>query len=53
MQLHCCQFVIQHISSGALKTDGVVSSIFVIEEWEKAYDYATGKHGDFKVALKF
>lgn len=50
---YCYPFVIQHISSGALKTDGVVSSIFEIEEWEKAFDYATGKHGDFKVALKF
>ena len=38
---------------GNLKTDGVVSHIFKIEEWEKAFDYATGKYGDFKVAFKF
>ncbi|MDO4272986.1 MAG: alcohol dehydrogenase catalytic domain-containing protein [Eubacteriales bacterium] len=46
-------FVIENISSGKLKTDGVVSSSFPIEEWEKGFEYATGKYGDFKVALTF
>ena len=46
-------FVIENMLKGNLKTDGVVSHIFKIEEWEKAFDYATGKYGDFKVAFKF
>ena len=46
-------FVIENMMKGNLKTDGVVSSMFKIEEWEKAFDYASGKYGDFKVAFKF
>ena len=46
-------FVIENIASGKLKTNGVVSSIFSIDEWEKGFEYATGKYGDFKVALSF
>ncbi|MCP1103048.1 alcohol dehydrogenase catalytic domain-containing protein [Aequitasia blattaphilus] len=46
-------FVIENIQKGNLKTDGVISSKFTIEEWEKAFEYATGKNGDFKVALVF
>ncbi len=46
-------FVIENIANGKLKTNGVVSSTFPIEEWEKAFEYATGKYGDFKVALTF
>lgn len=46
-------FVIDNMMKGNLKTDGVVSSIFKIEEWEKAFEYASGKYGDFKVAFKF
>ena len=46
-------FVIENIVSGKLKTNGVVSSMFPIEEWEKGFEYATGKYGDFKVALTF
>ena len=46
-------FVIENMVKGNLKTDGVVSSYFTLEEWEKAFDYATGKYGDFKVAFKF
>lgn len=46
-------FVIENIAKGTLKTEGVVSSTFPIEEWEKAFEYATGKYGDFKVALTF
>jgi L-iditol 2-dehydrogenase len=43
--------VIDGIASGSLKTDGVVSTILKLEEWEKGFEYATGKHGDLKVAL--
>lgn len=46
-------FVIENITSGNLKTAGIVSSQFPIEEWEKAFEHATGKYRDFKVALLF
>lgn len=50
---YCYPFVIENIRNGNLKTDGVVSKTFPIEEWETAFDHATGKYGDFKVALTF
>lgn len=49
----CFDFVIEKISNGELKTDGVVSKMFSIEEWEKAFECASGKYGDFKVAIQF
>jgi len=49
----CYPFVIENIGNGNLETDGVVSSMFPIEEWEKAFEYAAGKYGDFKVAIWF
>lgn len=50
---YCYPFVIENIANGRLKTDGIVSSVFPVEEWEKAYDAASGKYGDYKVAIKF
>lgn len=50
---YCYPFVIENILNGNLKTDGIVTSVFPLEEWEKAFDYASGKYGDFKVAIKF
>jgi len=50
---YCFPFVIENIHNGNLKTDDVVGRSFPIEEWETAFDYATGKHGDFKVAITF
>jgi L-iditol 2-dehydrogenase len=50
---YCFPFVIENISSGKLKTDGVVSSTFKLEEWEKAFELAAGTKGDFKVAFEF
>ena len=50
---YCFPFVIDHIANGKLKTNGVVSSMFELKDWEKAFEYATGKYGDFKVAFKF
>jgi L-iditol 2-dehydrogenase len=50
---YCFPFVIENIGSGTLKTNGVVTRLFDIEEWETAFEYASGKHGDFKVAIKF
>jgi L-iditol 2-dehydrogenase len=46
-------FVIEHIAKGTLKTDGIVTRMLPIEEWEKAFDLAGGKEGDLKVAIKF
>lgn len=50
---YCFPFVIENIHNGNLKTDDVVGRSFPIEEWETAFEYATGKHGDFKVAITF
>ena len=50
---YCYPFVIENIASGKLKTDGVVTRTFSLEEWETAFDYASGKYGDFKVAITF
>lgn len=50
---YCYPFVIENIMNGKLKTDGIVSHVFHIEEWEKAFEYAAGGHSDFKVAIKF
>lgn len=50
---YCYPYVIEHIASGDLKTDGVVSRYFDLENWQEAFEYATGKYGDFKVAFKF
>jgi L-iditol 2-dehydrogenase len=48
---YCYPFVIENIANGKLKTDGVIKSMFCLEEWEKAFEYATGKYGDYKVAV--
>jgi len=50
---YCYPFVIENILNGNLKTEGVVTKCFPIEEWEKAFDYASGKYGDLKVAITF
>lgn len=50
---YCFPFVIENIHNGKLVTDGVVSSMFSIENWQEAFERATGKHGDLKVAIQF
>ena len=50
---YCYPFVIENIKNGNLKTNGLVSKTFTIEEWETAFEYASGKHGDLKVAITF
>ena len=45
--------MIENIRKGNLKTNGVISSIYKLEDWQDAFDRATGKYGDFKVAFKF
>lgn len=46
-------FIIENMVKGNLKTTGVVSSTYKIEDWKEAFEYATGVHGDFKVAFIF
>ena len=50
---YCYPFVIENIAKNNLKTTGIVSKVFPIEEWEAAFEHATGKYGDFKVAITF
>ena len=50
---YCYPYVIENIANGILKTDGVVGHCFKLEDWEKAFDYATGKYGDLKIAFTF
>ena len=50
---YCFPFVIDHIHDGSLKTDGMITQTFALEDWEKAFDYATGKYGHFKIAFVF
>ncbi|EET62659.1 GroES-like protein [Marvinbryantia formatexigens DSM 14469] len=50
---YCYPFVIEHMTDGSLKTDGLIKRTFPIEKWEEAFEYASGKYGDFKVAITF
>lgn len=50
---YCYPYVIENIANGKLKTDGIVRTFFQLEDWEKAFEYATGKYGDFKIAFRF
>jgi len=50
---YCFPFVIESIAAGKLKTDGVVSHIFSLENWETAFEYASGKFGGFKTVFEF
>lgn len=50
---YCFPFVIEHISDGTLMADGMIKTVFQLEEREKLFEYATGQYGDFKVAFTF
>ena len=50
---NCYPYVIENMTSGVIKTEGVVTRTFPLEQWETAFDYATGKYGDIKVAITF
>ena len=50
---YCFPYVIEHLANGDLKSDGGVSAIYRLDDWKEAFDKATGKDGDFKVAFKF
>lgn len=48
---HCYNAVIQGIVNGTLKTDGIISHMFPLTEWEKAFEVAEKDPSAFKVAL--
>lgn len=50
---YCFPYVIENIANGNLKTDGVVTRTYPIENWQEGFEYANGEHGDFKVAFTF
>lgn len=50
---YCFPYVIEHLANGDLKSEGVVSSLYRLEDWKEAFDKAAGKDGDLKVAFKF
>lgn len=50
---YCFPYTIEAITDGRLKTDGIVSSLYKIEDWKEAFNKASGSEGDFKVAFKF
>ena len=50
---NCYPYVIENMASGVIKTEGIVTRTFPLEQWETAFDYATGKYGDIKVAITF
>lgn len=50
---YCYPYVIENIANGLLKTNGIVKHLFDLEDWEKAFEYATGKYGDLKVGFRF
>ena len=50
---YCYPFVIKNIFNGNLKTDGVVTGIYELDDWKTAFEKAAGQSGDIKVAFRF
>ncbi|MCL2478044.1 MAG: erythritol/L-threitol dehydrogenase, partial [Treponema sp.] len=50
---YCYPMVIQNIAAKKLKTNGVVTKLFRIEDWKEAFSAADGNRGDIKVAFEF
>jgi L-iditol 2-dehydrogenase len=50
---YCFPYVIENIGNGNPKTEGIVSTVLSLDEWEKGFEKATGKDGDYKVAFTF
>lgn len=50
---NCFPYVIENICSDTLKTNGVVTSVYDLDNWEEAFQRATGAQGDLKVVFKF
>ena len=49
---YCYDAVIQGMKDGSIKTDGIVSHTFDMEEWEKAFMTAENDPDAIKVAMK-
>ena len=50
---YCYPYVIENIANGKLKTEGIVRNLFSLEDWEKAFEHATGRFGDLKTGFRF
>lgn len=50
---YCYPYVISHMCDGSIRTDGVVTRTYALKDWEEAFDRASGKYGDLKVAFVF
>lgn len=50
---HTYPFVIENMTSGRLKTEGVVTRTFPLDQWGEAFRCASGEEGDIKVAFRF
>lgn len=50
---YCYPYVIEHMYDGRMKTDGVVTGLYSLDDWETAFEKASGKYGDLKVAFTF
>ncbi len=48
---HCYEPVIRGIADGSLKTEGVVSHVFKLEDWEQAFEIAEKDPNAIKVVL--
>ena len=46
-------FVIENIANGRIKTEGVVTHMFSLDDWETAFDLSMGREGDIKVTFRF
>ena len=46
-------FVIENMLNGNLKTEGVVTTVLSLDDWERGFDLATGCEGDLKVVFRF
>ncbi len=50
---YCYPYVIEHISDGSLKTDGIIRTMLPISEWQRGFELAEGHEGDLRVAFVF
>ncbi len=51
LSAHCYKAVIEGILDGSIKTNGVISHIFNLEDWQKAFETAEKNDMAIKVAL--
>ena len=46
-------YVLEHMADGTLKTEGVVTKVFPLEQCQEAFNYVAGQQQDIKVAFRF